>query len=482
MSIEAPTFCNLASYDFIGHIGDYLPTKSTCALMLAYPQVYFLRQLTITDEVFNFFVYCGDKDPYRKASNAILKRLFYIKCIERWESMRPFEEWAARYGQYNVLKYIIDNDRRIRKQRYAYLMILAAQYGHLSIVRYFVEIGVQFNVNCLTKYDEAFAVAAANGHMNVLRYFMSLPDSCGINPSFDNNYAFRIAAANGFVIVLRYLMQISRKFVIDPAEDNNYAVCNAAMYGHLEVLQYLLELHDNKGEQFINFAANGNRPIIYAAGNGHLDVVKFLCELSEEHNVDPTAQDNRALSRAVRNGHLKVVQYLCENTDAYLASNDSLCSAAEYGHLDIVQYLLDLCHKLHSKKHGYNITCDNYSVFNSAIYNDHVKILRYFTQFEINLRQHGRTSMEIAAHHNSYKSLTFLLDNLHPRVNVLLELIQIAIDHEHLRTFRLLITSLIKSKTPMIKGHIEKIFKNVLDQNIPKMVIYLIWLGYWPRV
>jgi hypothetical protein len=53
---------------------------------------------------------------------------------------------------------------------------------------------------------------------------------------------------------------------------------------------------------------NNQKLFQYASSHGHLEIVKYL--LSNDHDIDPAADDNEAIRRAVIHGHLNVVKYL----------------------------------------------------------------------------------------------------------------------------------------------------------------------------
>jgi len=110
-----------------------------------------------------------------------------------------------------------------------YLLCWASGNGHLKVVRYLNNIGVELNA----RNDDPLCRACDGGHLDIVRYLHH----------------------NG-----------SKLFARD-----NEPLCRAAAAGHLELVSYI---HQNMGD----ISARGNEPLRRAAAGKHASVVRYLHE------------------------------------------------------------------------------------------------------------------------------------------------------------------------------------------------------------
>jgi hypothetical protein len=134
---------------------------------------------------------------------------------------------------------------------------VAAQNGHLNVVKYSVKNGADIH----SGGDHALRWASNNGHLNIVKYLLKN----GANIHAWDDYALRYAASNGHLNVVKYLV----KNGADIHAVGDYALRYAAIDGHLDVVKYLVE-------NGANIHAVGDWALRYTAANGHLDVVEFL--------------------------------------------------------------------------------------------------------------------------------------------------------------------------------------------------------------
>ncbi len=239
----------------------------------------------------------------------------------------------------NYDKYIIENIDSFDRESKNKLLILAARYGYLEIVKYLAENGATpGDVGILladihADYDYALRLAAENGHLEVVKY---LVDN-GANLNADDDYALRLAALNGYLEVVKYLVENGAHI---GAQDDN-ALKSAVFNGHLEVVKYLVVNGAPSGAAGMlpaDIHAHYDSALQWAAQNGHLKVVKYLID----NGADIHVYDDYALRWAAENGDLKLVKYLIEKGADIHANNDSaLRYAGEEGRLEVVKYLID---------------------------------------------------------------------------------------------------------------------------------------------
>lgn len=192
----------------------------------------------------------------------------------------------------------VDNDGRVP-------LVLAAQEGHLSVVR--------------TLIESAGTPLESRGH--------------------DGRTALRAAAAadNCFELV-RYLVQV-RSDVNARDADGRTPLYTLAVEGQLEAAAWLLRA----GADPMSTDAEGRTAVHAAAWHGHRDVAALLLD----HYVDPDACDvegRTALQSASWQGHASVVQLLLERGASVdrvcLQGATALCVAAQEGHEGVVLALL----------------------------------------------------------------------------------------------------------------------------------------------
>ena len=84
-------------------------------------------------------------------------------------------------------------------------LILASHNGHLDVVKYLVEHGV--NIKTL---NESLHLAARNGHLNIVKYLIE--NGADVNSAsrhtLEDNYALLVAAKNGHLNIVKYLVSI----------------------------------------------------------------------------------------------------------------------------------------------------------------------------------------------------------------------------------------------------------------------------------
>ena len=260
----------------------------------------------------------------------------------------------------------------------------ACESGHVAIVRYLHENGVNLNV----RDDEPLCRACANGHLDVVRYL----HENGVKLTARDNEPLRRACQNGHLDVVRYLhengvrlnarnnetlswacesgqLDLVRYLHQNGAKLNacdNEPICAASAGGHVDIVRYL---HQNG----IALSARNNEPICRACASGRIDVLRYL----HENGIELTARDNEPLCRACEHGHAEVVRYLHENGAPLNArNNEPICRACGRGRLEIVRYL---------HKNGIEPNASNHEPLCRACEGGHLDVVRYLYQSGVNL-------------------------------------------------------------------------------------------------
>ena len=226
---------------------------------------------------------------------------------------KPLVYWAAKAGQLEVLKELIE--------KYGCDPIYATERGHTLIY-----------------------VACARGRTSVARY---LAQKYGIDPNQRNNMhstPLFAASNNGHFEVMIMLideLKCDPMAVNDKGESLLHRACGG---GHLRVVKCLITKYGLNPEAR---SAYGDTPLHDACGKGHLIVVQYLtevhqCKINVFNNLHSTP-----LHIACRNGCTEVVCYLvenqiCDKTPYDTSGSTPLHLACKFRRKDVVKCMLEV--------------------------------------------------------------------------------------------------------------------------------------------
>jgi hypothetical protein len=218
-----------------------------------------------------------------------------------WLRKSQFLKEAAESGNLTGVIYIIENNHEIEGAEYTSALQLAAENGHLDIVKYMAERAVEHDVDLRINF-QPLLVSAANGHLPIVRY---LVEEHNADIHVFNNLILILSASDGHIHVVRYLVGRGADINVD----NGFVFTIAAQNGYLDIMKFLI------GEG-INIKKNHyNEALQWAAENGHLPIVKFLIE---ECEADIHANNDGALRLSAEHGNSDIVEYL---VDRYTDNN-----------------------------------------------------------------------------------------------------------------------------------------------------------------
>jgi ankyrin repeat protein len=217
-------------------------------------------------------------------------------------------------------------------------MDVAAQYGHVSILRWFhdhcteLPMGVDGGRPACTV--DVIEKAASNGHTHVLSYLyendlVSLTDEVGAVKAL-------VAAVNGGHRECVEWLVSHYEELYKSATSPTVVMDAAAGAGHVEILQYLREAPSTTSWQTSAKAVNE------AARQGFLAVLRWL-QANGPGSAEGETADLRwtptALEMAATNGHLSVVQWIAKHHGDECASVEAFNAAAYMDHVDILAFL-----------------------------------------------------------------------------------------------------------------------------------------------
>ena len=246
---------------------------------------------------------------------------------------------AAQTGHLALVKFLLEMgaDKDEANVHGATALFMAAKNGHLMVVRCLLEQGAEKD-RAANSGSSPLCMAAKNGHAAVVRYLVE--QGADKDKAANNGVtALFVASQKGYEAVVRNLVEHGAD-KNKPNKGGETPVYMAAKKGHLAVVQYLLEKGANKDVA----KDRGATPLHMAAQGGHVAVVRCLVEQGADMNRAKI--DGRTpLFIAAQKGQLAVVEYLVTSgADKNKAANDGrtpLYIAAKKGHLPVVEYLVE---------------------------------------------------------------------------------------------------------------------------------------------
>lgn len=219
-------------------------------------------------------------------------------------------------------------------------LLLAAKYGHLNTVQYFIKYTGDYSRTSTDKNGyNAFILAVLNGHLPVVEY---LKFSFDPKKAVFGKYLYlREATLHNKISIVQ---KLTSDMTCNPNMRDNYGWFSlhwASFFGYLEITTYLL----NAGASVNRKTEEGHSlsPLHCASMNNHFQVVHTL--LNSRANVNAlTETAETPLHKAAQKGHLDTVRVLLE-FKAEINKKDSsgktaIYIAAEQGHVHIVTELL----------------------------------------------------------------------------------------------------------------------------------------------
>ena len=257
----------------------------------------------------------GDLIEVRKYMCVVKQTTFPFKELEK--ALKPMVYWAAKSGQVEVLKELIERykcDPRYTTERGHTLLYVACARGHQDVARYLAgKHGVNPNQRNNQHSTPLFA-ACNNGHLEAM---VLLIDELKCDPRVVNSKGESLlhrASGGGHLEVVKCLIT---KYNLDPearSEFKDTPLHGACANGQLLVVRYLIETHHCKTEVF-NQASATPLHIVCRNGNteGHAEVVHYLVM---ERNCNTILYDNSGstpLHLACRYRRKEVVRVLLDS-------------------------------------------------------------------------------------------------------------------------------------------------------------------------
>ena len=213
------------------------------------------------------------------------------------------------------------------------LGILAAEHGHLDILKYLT---VECNFNATNNFSTGIALdcATRSGHLDIVKYLTS---ECKCDP---NGQASRYSSAKrpihyasekGHINIVRYLVS-ECKCDFSATAQVEYNTClsplqYATISGHFELVQYFV----------LELKCDAKTALCNAAEHGHFSILKLLA-----NRCNDSSKYRACLESAIEKKHTRIVMYLLALWEHDVAN--PLFAAAKNHNFERVQFLINECH------------------------------------------------------------------------------------------------------------------------------------------
>jgi hypothetical protein len=195
-------------------------------------------------------------------------------------------------GNLQTVKHCIKENHNHYANHYG--MVTSAKYGHLSILKYFIE-----EKKCDPTYEnnKAFISCAENGHIEIAKYLVE----AGCDPKVENHRALREAIQRGHSKLFEYLVSFNKK--LDGLRHQEVFFL-AIKGGSVEIVKYFANV------MYINEEI-GSSAWSRSIDKGNVEIVKYLCSLGFAREVlYPGKGFYTYLDKAAESGKYEVVKFL----------------------------------------------------------------------------------------------------------------------------------------------------------------------------
>lgn len=211
---------------------------------------------------------------------------------------------AAEYGQLEVVEYLTHSELFTNMQLQANPLEFMI-FGMDEFTKHLIE-RFKMDPNVTNSYGfKPIHLAAECGHLNLVKYFIEdlqcSPDSASVKDSFPGygTQPIHCAAKHGRLDIVRYLTEEQNCDPSSKRDSNITPLHDACFEGHLDVVKYLI--FDRKVDPFCRLSVNGPTPMHFAAAKNKLEIVQFLTKEFPLYPLVPTFYKRIPLYVALQN-------------------------------------------------------------------------------------------------------------------------------------------------------------------------------------
>jgi len=395
-----------------------------------------LDELIYLYEKYNFFVYndikiilfilsaCGSLENFKVFYEIFKKK--YSDEEETLETLKNIFLVSILYDNINVFKFLTFNNKEkkiieiiINEKIGTSIFLLAARYGSVKILNYFISKGIDINTKDKDYKKTALMWAAENEHLEVVKLLVE--SLVNLNEKDDDgNTALIKVSSFGNIEILKLLIENGADLNERNNEGKN-AFMKAAENERINTFEFLLnkilegrkKIKDNEeikkyNNKYLDARDIGGRTALILSVFWSDRCVKILKMLIES-GVDINARDNEgktALMHAAERGHVKKAKLLIES-GANLDEKDNdnkktaLFYAVENNKVEIVKLLIESGANLEAR-----IIYEKTALM-LAVYNNYLDIVCLLIKAGANLeaKDKGGNTALMYASVNRYSSL-----------------------------------------------------------------------------
>ena len=327
------------------------------------------------------------------------------KIINDTKNLNP--DYILHYGcEIGILSLVKQSIKDGANFNWSNPICIASENGHIEIVKYLLNNGVDIHINqdsplryaiVVKKYDmvkflidNGADIHIADEYPFLLSWDFGSPDICkllidnGADLEKITKTLFKRKTSKQKKEILEFIDKLKNNNVNESIKDylkpkseedilksiNNLTPNQKLLHG----LKYdMIELINQSIDEGADVTINDNNLLIWSCENGHTDIVK---KILENPNVDVNIQDGYPICIASKNGHYNIVKLLLNHKDIIPNLYHSFCLiwASENGHYYIVKLLLD-----DGRVDQYSL---GYLSKKSAIKNNHYDIVDLLNKYE----------------------------------------------------------------------------------------------------
>jgi len=422
------------------------------------------------DDIIIFLVLsaCGSLEEFKIFYQILFKKNKQEKKIKLLKILEYAYIISIMYDNFDVFNFLINKEKRltknINKKVFMPIFLLAAKYGSVKIVNYFINEGIDINTKDDNQKKTALMWAVIFNRIETVKLLIEKGakiDEKDINRGEENNTALMLAIHYNRTEVVKLLLDKiteNSKNIKDEKElkeynDKQLNVKNregvtplilSAYYGNIVIVKMLLDkitenakyIKDKEelkkyNDKYLNAKDKyNNTPLIWASKNNNVGSLKLILdkiienrkyikdeeELEKYNNEYLNAKNNdgkTALIYAAENGSIKIIELLIDS-GADINKKDS-----KYGETAIMWAMRN---KKFGKevvelliKNGANLyerSSDGGTVLMYAVLYEQIEIIKLLINIGVDLNEkdyYGSTALMKAVHNNRYIDIVELL-------------------------------------------------------------------------
>lgn len=212
---------------------------------------------------------------------------------------------AARAGNTELVKILLNNGADINDNSAHSPLGAACAEGHLEIVRFFLDRGVDDNALQGTTVTNPLRAAAGGGYTEIVKLLLAR----GADPNSVGHFhrtPLQAAASSGHTDIVQALLNYGANANLWPDGRSPNILEEVAEENHVEVMRTLLD-------HGVHWRLYGIKALWRACSHGNEEIVRMFLEKGLTPNVTMDPCSGSALNVAVRSGHHEIVQMLIKH-------------------------------------------------------------------------------------------------------------------------------------------------------------------------